>query len=43
LLEGKKGIRNKIVFDTVKNIELQRKVPKEEYTVRSGRTSWCLV
>jgi hypothetical protein len=37
LLEGKKGIRNTIVFETIKNIELQRKAPDEEYTMRSGR------
>jgi hypothetical protein len=37
LLEGKKGIRNTIVFERVKKIELQRKIPDEEYTVRSGR------
>jgi hypothetical protein len=38
LLEGKKEIRNTIVLETVKNIEMQRKVPGEEYTVTSGRT-----
>jgi hypothetical protein len=37
LLEGKKGIRNIICLKELKKIELQRKVPDEEYTVRSGR------
>jgi hypothetical protein len=37
LLEGKKGIRNTIVFETVKKFDLPRMVPDEEYRARSGR------
>jgi hypothetical protein len=43
LLEWKRGIRKTIVFNTVINIELKRKVPNEEYTVRMERPWWCLV